>query len=110
MHTDVVSVSDQMDQEALSREFQEHRFTALPVVDDEGVMKGIVTADDIVDVVREEATEDIQKIGGTEALDEPYLDVGFMTMLRKRAGWLSALFLGEMLTASAMSAYQDEIA
>src|SRR5438094_3726424 len=110
MHTDVVSVSDQMDQEALSRELQEHRFTAMPVVDAEGHMKGIVTADDIVDVVREEATEDIQKLGGMEALDEPYMTVGFVHMIRKRAGWLSALFLGEMLTATAMGYFQEEIA
>jgi len=73
-------------------------------------MKGIVTADDIVDVVREEATEDIQKMGGTEALDAPYLDVGFFSMIRKRAGWLAALFVGEMLTASAMGQYEHEIA
>jgi magnesium transporter len=66
--------------------------------------------DDIVDVVREEATEDIQKIGGMEALDEPYLRVRFGHMVRKRAGWLSALFLGEMLTATAMTYFEDEIA
>ena len=63
-------------------------------------MKGIVTVDDIVDVVQEEATEDIQKIGGMAALDAPYLEVGFCEMMRKRAGWLSVLFVGEMLTAT----------
>jgi len=110
MHADVVSVSDQLDQEMVSREFQAHRLTAIPVTDAEGRMKGIVTADDIVDVVREEATEDIQKLGGMEALDVPYMSIGFAHMIRKRAGWLSALFLGEMLTASAMGYFQDEIA
>ena len=110
MHGEVVSVSDQMDQEMVSREFQAHRFTAMPVVDAEGHMKGIVTADDIADVVREEATEDIQKLGGMEALDEPYMNVAFMSMIKKRAGWLSALFLGEMLTATAMGYFQSEIA
>ena len=110
MHGEVVSVSDQMDQEMVSREFQAHRFTAMPVVDAEGHMKGIVTADDIADVVREEATEDIQKLGGMEALDEPYMNVAFMSMIKKRAGWLSALFLGEMLTATAMGYFQNEIA
>jgi magnesium transporter len=110
MHDRLITVHEDMDQEEVAKLFDLHHYAALPVVDGDGVMKGIVTADDIVDVVREEATEDIQKIGGTEALDAPYLDIGFMSMLKKRAGWLSALFLGEMLTASAMSAYQDEIA
>jgi magnesium transporter len=80
------------------------------VLDVEGRMKGIVTFDDIVDVVEEEATEDIQKMGGTEALDAPYLQVGMLEMIRKRAGWLSVLFLGELLTATAMSYYEKEIA
>ena len=110
MHADVVTVTDQMDQELVSRVFQEHRLTAIPVVDATGGMKGIVTADDIVDVVREEATEDIQKLGGVQALDEPYMNVGFFEMIRKRAVWLVVLFVGEMLTATAMTHYQDEIA
>lgn len=110
MHTDIVTVSDEMDQELVSREFQEHRLTAIPVVNATGHMKGIVTADDIVDVVREEATEDIQKLGGMQALDEPYMNVGFLEMIKKRAVWLAVLFLGEMLTATAMGHYEDEIA
>jgi magnesium transporter len=72
-------------------------------------MKGIVTIDDIVDVVQEEATEDIQKIGGMEALDGPYLQIGLVPMIKKRAGWLSALFLGETLTATAMGYYESKI-
>ena len=110
MRTKLVSVHEDMDQEEVAKVFDLHHFAALPVVDGAGVMKGIVTADDIVDVVREEATEDIQKIGGTEALDAPYLDVGFASMIKKRAGWLMALFVGEMLTASAMGQYEHEIA
>jgi magnesium transporter len=110
MQTDLVRVSEEMDQEAVSRVFAQHDLLAIPVVDADGRMKGIVTADDIVDVVREEATEDIQKIGGTAALDAPYLQVGMGEMLRKRAGWLTLLFVGEMFTASAMGAFEDEIA
>jgi magnesium transporter len=110
MRTDPVTVRDDQDQEAVSRVFRDTDFMALPVVDAEGRLKGIVTVDDIVDVVEEEATEDIQKIGGTEALGAPYLEVGFHAMVRKRAGWLAALFLGEMLTATAMARYEDEIA
>ncbi len=109
MVTDLVSAPEEMDQEAVSRLFAQHNFLSLPVVDHEGRMKGIVTADDIVDVVREEATEDIQKIGGTAALDAPYLQVGLGNMLKKRGGWLVLLFVGEMLTASAMASYQSEI-
>jgi len=80
------------------------------VVDAQGRMKGLVTVDDIVDVVQEEATEDIQRLGGMEVLGAPYLDMSLGTMIKKRAGWLAALFLGEMLTATAMARYQDEIA
>jgi len=110
MHTEVVTAPESMDQEALSRLFSEHGFLAIPVVDAERHVKGIVTVDDIVNVVEEEATEDIQKIGGMEALDAPYLDIGFLTMVRKRAGWLAILFVGEMLTATAMGFYEREIA
>jgi magnesium transporter len=99
-----------MDQEAVARLFQQHGFLALPVLDDQGRMKGIVTIDDIVDVVQEEATEDAQKFGGMEALDAPYLQTRFWHMIKKRAGWLAVLFLGEMLTASAMGRFQDQIA
>lgn len=110
MHTDVVTAHEEMDQEALSRLFQEHDFLAIPVLDDERRVKGIVTVDDIVDVVQEEATEDIQKFGGMEALEAPYLEIGFLKMVRKRAGWLAALFIGEMLTATAMGRFEGEIA
>jgi magnesium transporter len=110
MHTEVVTAPESMDQEALSRLFAEHNFLAIPVIDAERHVKGIVTVDDIVDVVQEEATEDIQKIGGMEALDAPYLESGFWSMVRKRAGWLAILFVGEMLTATAMGYFEHEIA
>jgi magnesium transporter len=109
MRTDVVTVPEDMDQEQVGRLFKQHELIAIPVVDKEGHMKGIVTVDDIVEVVEEEATEDIQKMGGTEALDAPYLRIGIRSMIRKRAGWLSALFLGEMLTATAMSYFEGAI-
>jgi magnesium transporter len=99
-----------MDQEAVSRLFTQYDLTAIPVIDRQGHMKGIVTLDDIVDVVQEEATEDIQKLGGMQALEAPYMESSFLDVVRKRGGWLSALFLGEMLTATAMGYFQDEIA
>jgi magnesium transporter len=105
----VVTVRDDMDQEAVAHVIAQHDLLAVPVVDEDNRVKGIVTVDDIVDVVQEEATEDIQKLGGMEALDIPYLQTGFWSMVRKRAGWLSALFLGEMLTTSAMGHFQHEL-
>ncbi|HET7226981.1 MAG TPA: magnesium transporter [Candidatus Eisenbacteria bacterium] len=110
MNAEPVTVSEETDQEEVSRLFARHHIIAIPVVDGENRMRGIVTVNDIVDVVREEATEDIQKIGGTEALDAPYFEIGLGRMVRKRAGWLSALFLGEMLTATAMGYFEAEIA
>jgi magnesium transporter len=110
MNTNFVTVPENQDQEEVSRLFAETDLVAMPVVDAEGRMKGIVTVDDIVDVVNEEATEDIQKFGGMEALDAPYLEVRFFEMIKKRGGWLTVLFLGEMLTATAMTYFQDEIA
>lgn len=110
MHTDLISVFEDTDQEMISQLLARHNLIAIPVLDAEGRMKGIITFDDIVDVVEEEATEDIQKMGGSEALDAPYLQVGMLEMIRKRAGWLSVLFLGELLTATAMGYYEQEIA
>lgn len=110
MHQEPVTVRAEMDQEAVARVFQQYGFLALPVVDQENRMQGIVTIDDIVDVVQEEATEDAQKFGGMQALDAPYLQTSFLEMLRKRGGWLALLFVGEMLTASAMARFEHEIA
>jgi magnesium transporter len=109
MRRDVVSLAEDADQEEAANVFALHDLVAIPVVDAGGRIKGIITNDDIVHVVQEEATEDIQKIGGMEALNEPYLEIGFLDMVKKRAGWLAALFLGEMLTATAMSRYEGEI-
>src|SRR5213595_3832166 len=90
--------------------FRKYDRTALPVVDSSGILVGIVTIDDMLDVAEAEATEDIQKFGGMEALDEPYMRIPLWRMVRKRAGWLVILFLGEMLTATAMANYQEELA
>ena len=110
MRTEVISAPEDLDQEALSKLFMRHHLMVMPVVDAEGRIKGVVNVDDIVDVVQEEATEDIQKLGGVETLEGPYLQVPLLRMIRKRAGWLAALFLGEMLTATAMGQFETEIA
>jgi magnesium transporter len=98
------------DREEVLRLFEKYDRVALPVVDDEHKMLGIITVDDVLDIAERESTKDMQKLGGSEALDAPYLDVGFWSMVRKRGGWLSALFLGEMLTATAMTYFEAEIA
>jgi len=110
MTSDPVSVTEDTDQEVVGQLFREHGLLAVPVVDDVGRMKGVVTVDDIVEVLDEEATEDMQKSGGVSALDTPYLKATFTSMLRKRGGWLTLLFLGEMLTATAMSWYEEQLA
>ena len=110
MRTDVISAPEDLDQEALSQLFMRHHLLMMPVVDAEGRIKGVVNVNDIVDVVQEEATEDIQKLGAIETLQGPYLQVPLPRMIRKRAGWLAALFLGEMLTATAMGQFEAEIA
>ena len=89
--------------------FKKYDRNTLPVVDSHGVLVGIVTIDDVLDVVEEETTRDIQKIGGMEALDEPYSTISFWRMIKKRATWLIILFLSEMLTATAMGHYEDKI-
>lgn len=110
MERDLVTAPEHLDQEDLGRLFSETGLLAIPVVDDGGRMKGIVTLDDAVEVVEEEATEDVQRIGGSEPLERPYLEAGFGQMVRARAGWLSVLFVGELLTASAMQRYEEQIA
>ena len=110
MNSDVVSVPEHLDQEGLAQVLRRNNLLAVPVLDDEGHMKGVISIDDVLDVEREEATEDIQKIGGLEALDTPYFQTGFRAMFQKRGGWLSLLFVGEMLTATAMSFFETEIA
>jgi magnesium transporter len=97
------------DQEGAVAVFREYDRTALPVTDTAGMLIGIVTIDDVLDVAEAKATREIQRIGGSEALDEPYISIAFGRMIQKRAGWLMALFLGEMLTATAMGAFEAEI-
>lgn len=109
MTTSMHKVSDVTDQKEIAHLLTTHGIRSVPVVDAEGHMKGIVTDDDVIDVLREMDTKDIQKVGGMEALDGPYFETGFVAMLKKRAGWLVILFLGEMLTATAMTHYEHQI-
>jgi magnesium transporter len=106
----VLSIPATADRSEVVAMFEKYDRVALPVIDSQGVLLGIITIDDVLDVAEAKATEDIQGLGGVEALDAPYFDVGFFNMCRKRGGWLSALFLGEMLTATAMGHFEDEIA
>ncbi len=106
----LISLSATAHQEEAVAAFRKYDRTVLPVVDGRGGLVGIVTVDDILDVAEEEATEDIQKIGGMEHLDEPYMQIPLGRLVRKRATWLIVLFLGEMLTATAMAQFEDEIA
>jgi magnesium transporter len=109
MSTRLFKVTDATDQKQIAHLLSVHGIQAIPVVDAQGHMKGIVTADDVIEVLRQLDTKDIQKVGGMEALDGPYFEAGFAAMLRKRAGWLVILFLGEMLTATAMTHYEHQI-
>jgi magnesium transporter len=103
-----LSVNDS--EEKAANLFQQYNRVALPIIDSKGVLLGIVTFDDIIRLLSEVSTEDIQKIGGTEALDEPYLQAPFFELMQKRAGWLVVLFIGELFTATAMGYFEDEIA
>lgn len=105
-----VSLNVNDDQEHASQVFKMNNRVALPVIDDNNILLGIVTIDDMLWVANEEFSEDMQKMGGTEALNEPYLDIPLLKLFRKRVGWLVVLFLGEMLTATAMGYFEDEIA
>jgi magnesium transporter len=96
-------------QEAAIEVFKREDRTALPVTDTTGILIGIVTVDDALDVAEQVATREMQKVGGSEALDEPYMEIALLRMVKKRAGWLVVLFLGEMLTATAMGFFEKEI-
>jgi magnesium transporter len=109
MDKNFISLNARDDQEVAIDIFKQTNRIALPVTDFHGLLLGIITIDDVVDVIEEEDTEDIQKFGGSEALDEPYLKISLRKMVSKRAGWLVVLFLGEMLTASAMGYFNNEL-
>jgi magnesium transporter len=104
-----ITVSPLTDREEVARLISKYDLLAVPVIDDEGRVLGIVTVDDVIDAIVQETTEDVQKFGGMEALDQPYMHIGFTMMIKKRAGWLCALFLSELLTTSAMQSFQTEL-
>jgi len=105
-----ITVAPATDREEVARVISKYNLLAVPVVDEGGHVMGIVTVDDVIDAIVRETTEDVQKFGGMEALDEPYTEISLGRMIKKRAGWLCALFLGEMLTATAMGHFEGEIA
>ncbi|HWD14960.1 magnesium transporter [Pseudochrobactrum sp. sp1633] len=104
-----LTIPPMMDQEEVSRLFRKHDLLAIPVVDEQHHLIGIVTVDDVLDAMTEETSEDAYKFGGMEAFTKPYMQIGFFEMLRKRGGWLCILFLSEMLTASAMQHFEVEL-
>ncbi|MCW8796199.1 MAG: magnesium transporter [Chlorobium sp.] len=106
----IITLTATQDQQEALETFKRYDRVALPVVDSNGYLIGIVTVDDMLDVAEEELTEDIQKFGGIEALEEPYMDIPLLQVIKKRGVWLIVLFLGEMLTASAMAFFEDELA
>jgi magnesium transporter len=110
MDSGVVALRATDSQESAVRVFREQDRVALPVTDTAGVLIGIVTVDDVLDVAESAATRTLHRFGGMDPLDEPYLQIRFSSMVRRRAGWLVVLFLGEMLTATAMGFFEDEIA
>ena len=110
IHEDIVLCHVYDDQETVANQIEKYDLIAIPVVNNDNQLLGIVTHDDAIDILKEESTEDIQKFGGSEAFDEPYLELPFLQMIRKRGGWLTVLFLSEMLTATAMGYFEKEIA
>jgi len=110
MHHEVISVRADQDQEEAARELAKYDFLALPVVDDQDRLVGIITHDDVLDVMIEEATEDAQQMGGIVPMEEDYLEAPFLTVWRKRAAWLSCLFVAELFTFTALAHFEDEIA
>jgi magnesium transporter len=104
-----LTIAPEADRMEAARLISRYDLLAVAVVDGPGHVLGIVTVDDVIDAIVEESTEDAQKFGGMAAIDEPYLRINFGEMIKKRAGWLCALFLSEMLTATAMQSYQNEL-
>jgi magnesium transporter len=109
MHEDIFTVSPETDQEEVARMLARYNLLALPVVDENRRLLGIVTVDDVVDVLQDEATEDMQRLGGSEPLSQPYFAVPLITVARKRIGWLLLLFVGGTLTSSVMRIFEAEL-
>ena len=107
--TEVVSVGPNAPRQEVAQLTANYDLIAVPVVSESGHLMGVVTVDDVIDAIQEEQTEDIQRLGGMEALDEPYTSIGFWSMIRKRGGWLTVLFVGQFLTASAMQGFGDQL-
>lgn len=107
--SEVQSVSPFADREEVTRVISNYDLVVVPVVSESRHVIGVITVDDVIDAIQEEQTEDVQKLGGMQALDEPYMQIGFRQMLKKRAGWLSILLVSEMFTASAMQYFDDEL-
>jgi magnesium transporter len=108
--SEVVSVKTSADRSEVAQVIANYDLLAVPVLSESGHMMGVVTVDDVIDAIQEEQTEDTQKLGGMEALDEPYMQIGLLPMIKKRAGWLSILLVSEMLTATAMQHFNDKLA
>jgi magnesium transporter len=107
--SEVQSVSPFADREEVARVISNYDLVVVPVVSESHHMIGVITVDDVIDAIQEEQTEDVQKFGGMEALDEPYMQIGFFNMLKKRGGWLSILLVSEMFTTVAMQHFDDEL-
>lgn len=109
MNTDVVSIPVTADQEILAEMVSKYDFVAIPVVDENGKLLGVVTVDDVLDILEEEATEDIQRLGGSEPLDQPYFAASVLQMVRKRVAWLLLLFVAATLTGTVLRFFEDEL-
>ena len=107
--TEPITVSPNADREEVARVISNYDLVVVPVVSESGHLMGVITVDDVIDAIQEEQTEDVQKFGGMQALDEPYMQIGIFTMMKKRAGWLSILLVSEMLTTQVMQHFDEEL-
>jgi len=107
--TEPITISPSADREEVARVISNYDLVVVPVVSESGHLMGVITVDDVIDAIQEEQTEDVQKFGGMQAIDEPYMQIGMFTMLKKRSGWLSILLVSEMLTTSVMQHFDKEL-
>jgi magnesium transporter len=107
--TEPITISPSADREEVARVISNYDLVVVPVVSESGHLMGVITVDDVIDAIQEEQTEDVQKFGGLQALDEPYMQIGIFTMMKKRAGWLSILLVSEMLTTQVMQHFDAEL-